>query len=271
MARVYLEWGDLPNAGKWYRTGYETSKKIKDLTPAQADLWQMRWLHAQARIAARRGNAAEARTHAATMKTLLDKGENENERPQYQYLLGYIALEAGDADTAIAELQKANLDDSFVLGLLARAYEKKGDAAKAAELHTKAWAAPSHSINTAFSRQWAKKAAIAARADRARARARCASTSFRIRSRRTSGSARPRPRGEDWIALEDSVVAESHVVGAATATRVRRRCRRATRSRPPARSGAAVRGLITLVALLSRDPFRIGQQGSPLAPHPLAS
>ena len=34
---------------------------------------------------------------------------------------------------------------------------KKGDAAKAAELHTKAWAAPSPSINTAFSRQWAKK------------------------------------------------------------------------------------------------------------------
>ena len=157
MARVYLESGDPPNAEKWYRTGYETSKKIKDLTPAQADLWQMRWLNAQARIAARRGNAAEARKHAATMKTLLDKGENENERPQYQYLLGYIALEAGDADTAIAELQKANLDDSFVLGLLARAYEKKGDAAKAAELHTKAWAAPSHSINTAFSRQWAKK------------------------------------------------------------------------------------------------------------------
>ena len=157
MARVYLESADLPNAEKWYRTGYETSKKIKDLTPAQSDLWQMRWLNAQARIAARRGNAAEARKHAATMKTLLDKGENENERPQYQYLLGYIALEAGDADTAIAELQKANLDDSFVLGLLARAYEKKGDAAKAAELHTKAWAAPSHSINTAFSRQWAKK------------------------------------------------------------------------------------------------------------------
>ena len=157
IARVYLESGDLPNAAKWYQTGYETSKKIKDLTPAQSDLWQMRWLNAQARIAARRGNAAEAGTHAAAMKTLLDKGENENERPQHHYLAGYIALEAGDADTAIAELQKANLTDSFVLGLLARAYEKKGDAAKAAEYHTKALEAPAHSINTAFSRQWARK------------------------------------------------------------------------------------------------------------------
>ena len=79
------------------------------------------------------------------------------EWPQYQYILGYIALEAGDADTAIAELQKANLEDSFVLGLLARAYEKKGDAAKATEYHNKALAAPAHSLNAAFSRQWATK------------------------------------------------------------------------------------------------------------------
>ncbi|MEO5896880.1 MAG: hypothetical protein ABIS06_14375, partial [Vicinamibacterales bacterium] len=142
---------------KWYRTGNETATKIKDLTPAQSDLWQMRWLHAQARIAARRGNVDEARTHATALKTLLDKGANDTERPQYQYLLGYIALEAGDFDTAITELQKANLEDSFVLGMLARAYEKKGDAAKATEYHNKALAAPAHSLNTAFSRQWAMK------------------------------------------------------------------------------------------------------------------
>jgi tetratricopeptide (TPR) repeat protein len=157
MARVYLESGDLTNAAGWYRTGLQTSKKIKDLTRAQADLWQMRWLNGEARIAARRGNATEARAHATAMKALLEKGDNENERPQYHYLLGYIALEAGDYDTAIAELQKANLEDSFILGLLARAYEKKGDAAKATEYHNKALAATAHSINTAFSRQWAKK------------------------------------------------------------------------------------------------------------------
>ncbi|MEO6214200.1 MAG: tetratricopeptide repeat protein [Vicinamibacterales bacterium] len=157
MARVYLESGDVPNAEKWYRTGYETSKTIKDLTPAQSDLWQMRWLHAQARVAARRGNAPDARAHATAMKTLLDKGENENERPQHQYLLGYLALEAGEFDTAVAELQKANLDDSFVVGLLAQAYEKKGDGARAAEYHNKALASRAHSLNTAFSRLWATK------------------------------------------------------------------------------------------------------------------
>ncbi|MBA2304567.1 MAG: tetratricopeptide repeat protein [Acidobacteria bacterium] len=157
MARVYLESGDLANADRWYRTGYETSKQIKDLTPAQTDLWQMRWLHAQGRIAARRGNAADARQHAASLKALLDKGENDGERPQYQYLLGYIALEAGDYDAAIAELEKANLADSFVLGLIARAYEKKGDAPKATDYYRKVMAATAHSINTAFAQQWARK------------------------------------------------------------------------------------------------------------------
>lgn len=157
MARVYLESGDLANAEKWYRTGYETSKGIKDLTPAQSDLWMTRWLHAQARIAARRGNVADARRHAAALKAQLDKGENKGEVPQYHYLLGYIALEAGEYDAAIAELEKATLTDSFVLGLLGRAYEKKGDRAKATEYYRKVMAATSHSINTAFARQWAWK------------------------------------------------------------------------------------------------------------------
>lgn len=157
IARVYLEAGDPANAEKWYRTGYDTSKQIKDLTPAQSQLWELRWLNAQARIAARRGDASRARTHAAAMKTLLDQGQNEPERPQYHYVLGYIALEAGDYDAAIADLEKGNLNDSFVLGLLARAYEKKGNAVKATEYYRKVMAATGHSINTAFAQQWARK------------------------------------------------------------------------------------------------------------------
>ena len=157
IARVYLESGDLANAEKWYRTGYDTSKTIKDLTPVQTDLWEMRWLNAQSRIAARRGDATTAQRHAAAVKALVDKPWNEAERMQLQYLLGYIALEAGQYDTAIAELQKGNLEDGFVLGLLARAYEKKNDAAKAREYYQKVMAATAHNINTAFAHQWARK------------------------------------------------------------------------------------------------------------------
>jgi tetratricopeptide (TPR) repeat protein len=156
IGRVYLESGDRENAEKWYRTGYETSKQITGVTAAEQDLWLLRWLHAQGRIAARRGNIDAARRHASAMNDILARGQNEDERPQYQYLLGYIALEAGEYDRAIAELQKGNLDDSFVLGLIGRAYEKKGDAANAKAYYAKVLASSAHNINTAFSRQWAR-------------------------------------------------------------------------------------------------------------------
>ena len=156
IGRVYLESGDRENAEKWYRIGYETSKQITGLSAEDRDLWLMRWHHAQGRIAARRGNIEEARRQAAALNEILAKGENEDERPQYQYLLGYIALDAGEYDRAIAELQKGNLTDSFVLGLIGRAYEKKGDAENAKAYYAKVLASPSHSINTAFSRQWAR-------------------------------------------------------------------------------------------------------------------
>jgi tetratricopeptide (TPR) repeat protein len=60
LGRAYLESGDLANAEKWYKLGYDTAQKIDKLTPEQTDLWAMRWHHAQGRIAARRKNAAEA-------------------------------------------------------------------------------------------------------------------------------------------------------------------------------------------------------------------
>lgn len=156
IGRVYLETGDRENAAKWYRTGYETAKQIATLPAEEQNLWLLRWLNAQARIAARRGNIDEARRHASAMNDILAKGLNETERPQYQYLLGYVALEAGEYDRAIAELNKGNLGDSFVLGLIGRAYEKKGDAANAKAYYAKVLATPAHSLNTAFSRQWAR-------------------------------------------------------------------------------------------------------------------
>src|SRR5947207_1637059 len=73
LGRVYLESGDLDNALKWYQTGYETSRRQPKLTNDQIDLWNLRWAHAQARIAARKGNAQEARKHTAAVRSLLDK------------------------------------------------------------------------------------------------------------------------------------------------------------------------------------------------------
>jgi tetratricopeptide (TPR) repeat protein len=154
LARVYLESGDLDNALKWYQTGYETAKRQRNLSEADRNLAEMRWHHAQARIAARRGNIAEAREHAATVKSLVEQGAET--MPVYQYLAGYVAFYAKDYDTAVAELQKANLQDPFILSLIAQSYEKKGDAAQAREYYAKVLASNAHNPNNAFARPLAK-------------------------------------------------------------------------------------------------------------------
>lgn len=157
LGRVYLESGNLEKAEQWYTTGYETARKIPALPASQADLWEMRRHNAFGRIAARRGERAKAQEHAAAAKALLDKGGNENQRPFYPYLLGYIAFFAKEYRQAIDELSRGDQEDPFVLGLIAQSYEKLRERDKAAEYYRKVMASPSHNINSAFARPLARK------------------------------------------------------------------------------------------------------------------
>jgi len=158
MARVYLESGDPQAALKWYETGYNTSKKLTSAPPDQVDLWELRWLHARSRIAARLGDAAEAARYADSVKAIVDKGGlNEEQRPAYQYLVGYNALYAGKYETAVTELLKADQRDPFILGLLAQAYEKNNDTARAREYYSRVLASTSHNLQNAFSRPLARR------------------------------------------------------------------------------------------------------------------
>jgi tetratricopeptide (TPR) repeat protein len=153
LGRVYLETGDIANAEKWYRTGYETAAKVDKITPEQSDLTEMRWHHAQARIAARRKQPDAARTHVDAVRAIVDRGKlDEGQRIQYPYLAGYVAFYLGDFDRAIAELSKANQDDPFILSLLAQSYEHKKDQAKARELYSKIVTLPDHSLQAALAR-----------------------------------------------------------------------------------------------------------------------
>jgi tetratricopeptide (TPR) repeat protein len=157
LGRVHLESGDVDNAFKWYQTGYETARRQRDLDAAAIDLWDMRWAHAQARIAARRGNAAEARRQLETVERILDKGTNPDEQIQYPYLAGYVALYLKQLKEAVANLQQANQQDPFILSLLAQAYEKLHNASAAQETWVKVMASNAHSINNAFARGTARK------------------------------------------------------------------------------------------------------------------
>lgn len=153
LGRLYLESGDTANARKWYETGYETARRQADLPGPQLDLWQLRWEHAQARIAARRGDAAEAARHAQAVRAIVEKGgENEQQRPVYNALEGYINFYGGDSRAAIAWLLKADETDVFALGMLGQAYERVNEPRNARDCYRKVMAILQHDLQVAFTR-----------------------------------------------------------------------------------------------------------------------
>ena len=160
-ARVCIDSGDLDTAYHWYQVGHDTGLKEADIKPARADLWEFRWEHAQARIAARRGNQAEAKKHVAAAKNILDKGTNPEQTQFFPYLQGYVAFYAGDYKTALEELLKANQNDPFIECMIGQTYEKLGDKDKAVESYRKAAAAISHNPPAAYAVPFSKKRLVA--------------------------------------------------------------------------------------------------------------
>lgn len=156
-ARVCIDSGDLETASKWYQLGHDTGLKEPDIKPARADLWNFRWEHAQARIAARRGNQAEAQKHAAAAKAIFDKGTNPEQAPFLPYLVGYVAFYSGDYKTALDELLKANQGDPFIQCMIAQTYEKLGEKDKAIEFYRKAATAIFHNPTAAYAVPFSKK------------------------------------------------------------------------------------------------------------------
>lgn len=156
-ARIYLENGDLDNAKQWYAKGHSTAMTDPKLTEAEKDLWTFRWESAQARIAARSGNKAEAQQHLLAAKAVLDKGTNPEQAPFLPYLQGYVAFYGGDYPSAISDLEKANQKDPFILVLMAQAYEKSGDQKSAMDYYHKVLQIYSHNPTGAFARPLAEK------------------------------------------------------------------------------------------------------------------
>jgi tetratricopeptide (TPR) repeat protein len=155
LARICIDAGDLDQAYQWYQKGHQAG--VNEPEEKQKDLWNFRWEHAQARIAARRGNKAEAQKHVEAAKAVLDKDSNPQQAPFFPYLLGYVAFYGGDFKTALAEFQKANQNDPFILAMIAQTYEKLGEKAQALEFYRKALASNAHNPPNAYARPLAKK------------------------------------------------------------------------------------------------------------------
>ena len=163
-ARVCIDSGDLENAATWYRKGAELGLKEPGNETHPKSLWNFRLEHALARIAARKGNKAEARKHVAAAKAQLD-GDPKMAEAQarfFPYLVGYVALYTGDHKVALDELQKAvalqgNAADPFLQCLLGMTYEKLGEKEKAMECYRKASTTSGHNPPAAFAKPFTRK------------------------------------------------------------------------------------------------------------------
>ena len=156
-ARVCIDSGDLDTAYKWYQLGHDAGLKEPDIKPSRVDLWNFRWEHAQARIAARRENQDDAKKHVAAAKAILDKGAIPEQTTFFPYLQGYAAYYAGDYQAALDALLKANQNDPFIQCLLGQTYEKLGQMDKAIESYRKAATAIVHNPPAAYAVPFARK------------------------------------------------------------------------------------------------------------------
>ncbi len=164
-ARVCIDAGDLDAAERWYRRGYELGTKEPVPQTHPRSLWEYRLAHALGRVAARRGDAAEAKRQVANARKILD-GDSAMAAQQerfFPYLVGYVALYTNDLPAAQAELTKAislpgNQRDPFMHCLLAMTYEKLGRQDEAKAMYQKAYdLATAHNPPAAFARPFARK------------------------------------------------------------------------------------------------------------------
>jgi tetratricopeptide (TPR) repeat protein len=164
-ARVCIDAGDLGTAERMYLRGAELGNKEPEPRTHPKSLWDYRTAHARARLAAQRGNKAEALRQVALARKILDS-DTAMSGPQerfYPYLVGYVALYTNDLKTAEAELTRAlaiqaNRNDPFQNYLLAMTYEKLGQAEKAKEMYQKSYdLATAHNPPAAFTRTAARK------------------------------------------------------------------------------------------------------------------
>lgn len=164
-ARVCIDAGDLAAAEQWYRAGYELGVKEPSPQTHPRSLWDYRLAHALGRIAARRGDRAEAERQIAGARRALesDTGMAAQQERFFPYLVGYVALYTNDLQTAETQFTKAiamrgNEKDPFMNCLLGMTYDKMGRRAEADAIYRKAYdMATAHNPPSAFVRPFVRK------------------------------------------------------------------------------------------------------------------
>ena len=133
MGDILLDAGRTDEAAKRYRQSLALveasglSPEIKENAKV-ADHFNL------ARVALAKGDVAAAKAHAEQYRTAVEPTGDVGRIQAAHELAGTIALKEKDYDGAVTHLGQANQQDPYVAYVLATAYQKKGDSAKAKEL-----------------------------------------------------------------------------------------------------------------------------------------
>ena len=136
MGDVLLEAGKAEEARKRYLQAVELVQQ-SDLSQEVKENVQLVHRYNLGRVAARAGDLAGAKQHAAAYLKGATAKKNDAQTKQAHELMGTIALAEKNFDQAIADLSKGNQQDAYTLYRIAWAYQEKGDEAKAGELFQK--------------------------------------------------------------------------------------------------------------------------------------
>ena len=155
---ILLEMGKVDEAQK----AYEAALKLNSESNVSQDIKDNAALfhhYNLARIAIARKDLAAAKSETDIFQKGAEQKKNSFLIKQGHELLGRIALQEKNYDTAIAELNQSNQQNPGSLFLLGEAYKGKGDADKAKDFFTKAAKFNSlPQLNYAFVRNKAEKA-----------------------------------------------------------------------------------------------------------------
>jgi tetratricopeptide (TPR) repeat protein len=160
MGDVLLEAGKPEEARKLYEKALALQVN-SDLSQEVKDDAKLVHHYNLGRVAVRTKDLAAARQHADAFMQGATAKKNSAEIRQAHELAGTIALKEKRFEQALAHLTKANQQDPYVLYRMGKAYQGKGDEAKASELFREA---ANHNtlptLNHAFVRAKAKKARV---------------------------------------------------------------------------------------------------------------
>jgi tetratricopeptide (TPR) repeat protein len=111
----------------------------------------------QARVAAREGRLDDAKRLLSEFEGLMRKrGRASEDREIYRWVAGYVGYYAKDYDGAIAHLTQGNLEDPFILDLIGRSYEAKGDVTNARQYYRRVMESNVYNLQSAIARPHAR-------------------------------------------------------------------------------------------------------------------